>query len=227
MNDMLKGELNKIYGKVPGGNCKGCGACCHESVGASFAEAEIILDSIKQMPEDQRCILLQKIFEYCFEIYQNRKKCPFLKEDNSCTIYEIRPLNCRVYGHWDEAEYNENYKRLNKENKEIAEIIYDKYGYKIKDDYVFFNIPYCKDFEGSVLSRRERNQLYDELIVLDSKMFVKSGIETAYEDKGIIEHIVDKLLSKEKIFELKMNGKLSKRMRCRLIKLAKLRIEAV
>lgn len=29
--------------------------------------------------------------------YQMRRPCPFLNEDKSCGIYEIRPLTCRIY----------------------------------------------------------------------------------------------------------------------------------
>ncbi|MGB5823367.1 MAG: YkgJ family cysteine cluster protein [Proteocatella sp.] len=227
MNNTLKSELNKIYNKVPAGDCTGCANCCQESVGASFAEAQVIFENIKKMPQLKRSKLLERIFEYYFEIYQNRKKCPFLDENKRCEIYDSRPLNCRLYGHWKEKEYNENYKRLYSENKEIKKIINEQYGYKINEDYVLFNIPYCKNFEGRLLSKHERNELYDELIVLDSKLFLKEGFEMAYEDKGIVEHIVDKLLSKEKIFDLKMKGKLSKKMKCRLIKLARLRIGAM
>lgn len=227
MNNTLKLELNKIYSKVPKGDCAGCANCCQESVGASFAEAQMIIEDIKKMPETEKYKLLERIFEYYFEIYQLRKECPFLDADKRCGIYDSRPLNCRLYGHWDEKEYNENYKRLCIENKEIKKIIYNEYGYNVKDDYVLFHIPYCKDFKGRLLSGQERNGLYDELIVLDSKLFLKEGFEMAYEDKGIVEHIIDNLFSKEKLFELKMKGKLSTKMKYRLIELAKLRIGVI
>lgn len=224
---MLRTELNKIYSRIPEGDCKGCANCCQESVGASFAEAQTIIEDIKQMPKLKRNELLERIFEYYFDIYQQRNKCPFLDGNKRCEIYDSRPLNCRLYGHWRENEYNENYTRLHAENKEIVTIINSKYGYKVDEAYASFCIPYCKDFKGKILSKEQRNELYDELIVLDSKLFIKEGFEIAYEDKGIVEHVVDSLLSKEKIFELKMKGKLNLRMKRRLIKAAKLRIGVV
>lgn len=224
MDIMLREELSKIYKKVPEGDCSGCGACCNESVGASFAEAEIIYEDLKSMNEKKKSELIDMILDYYFDIYQIRNKCPFLNDEKRCDIYYSRPLNCRIYGHWDRKDYNENLERLDIQNREIAQVLFQKYGYKVKESYVDFSIQYCNSFKGKILSRNSRNELYDELIVLDSKMFVSRGMKLAYEDKGIIEHIVDKLLSKEKIFEIKMRGELSSKMRKRLKHIAKLRI---
>lgn len=220
-------SLSRIYEKINSGDCSGCSNCCSESVGASFVEAEVIFDAIKLMNPKKRKIIIQKMMEYYFDVYDIRQKCPFLNEEKLCEIYEVRPLNCRLYGHWEKADYENNLKRLQVQNIEIARLIKEKYGYKISDNYIGFSIGYCETFKGELLSISKRNELYDELIVLDSQYFVKNKILTAYEDKGIVEHIVEKLLSKERIFDLKINGRLSLNMRKRLIKLAELRIGAV
>ncbi|WP_028828891.1 YkgJ family cysteine cluster protein [Proteocatella sphenisci] len=227
MEIMLTQELSKIYKKVPEGQCSGCARCCHESVGASFAEAQVIYKDLKNMPEKKREALVDALLEYYFDVYQLRKKCPFLNRENRCEIYYSRPLNCRIYGHWNKKDYNDNLNRLDIQNREIAQILSEEYGYKVKGNYLDFSIEYCNSFKGKILSKSERNELYDALIVLDSKMFVSRGIKLAYEDKGIVEHLVDKLLSKEKIFEIKMSKKLSSRMRKRLKNIAKLRIGVI
>lgn len=220
-------SLNGIYEKVGTGDCSGCGSCCSESVGASFVEAEVIFDTIKQMDVEKRSAIINKMLEYYFDVYDVRQKCPFLDEKKLCQIYEVRPLNCRLYGHWEKVDYEKNLQRLKAQNLEISRLIKEKYGYKVSDDYLGFSIGYCNIFKGKLFSSAKRNELYDALIVLDSKYFVKNKILTAYEDKGIVEHIVEKLLSKEKIFDLKVNGGLSRKMRKRLTKLAELRIGAV
>lgn len=227
MEIMLREELLKIYSAVPEGDCSGCGRCCHESVGASFAEAEVIYQDIKSMPAEKRNQIIERILDYYFDVYQIRMKCPFLSPENRCEIYDSRPLNCRIYGHWSRREYESNLDRLKSSNREISQVLLEKYGYKVKQDYLEFSIGFCTDFRGRLLSREERNELYDSLIVLDSKMFVRKGLRLAYEDKGIVEHIVDRLLSKEKIFEIKMRGELSHVMRKRLKNIAILRIGAV
>lgn len=227
MDIMLREELSKIYSAVPEGDCSGCGRCCHESVGASFAEAEVIYQDIKAMPAEKRKQIIDRIMDYYFDVYQVRRKCPFLSPENRCEIYASRPLNCRIYGHWSRQEYENNLDRLKCSNDKISQVLIEKYGYKVKQDYLDFSIGFCTDFRGRLLSRGERNELYDSLIVLDSKMFVRKGLRLAYEDKGIVEHIVDRLLSKERIFEIKMRGELSPEMRKRLKNIAGLRIGAV
>ena len=99
MDIMLREELSKIYSAVPEGDCSGCGRCCHESVGASFAEAEVIYQDIKAMPAEKRNQIIDRIMDYYFDVYQIRRKCPFLSPENRCEIYASRPLNCRIYGH--------------------------------------------------------------------------------------------------------------------------------
>lgn len=217
-------NLNKIYEKVSSGECAGCAKCCSESVGASFVEAEVIFDFIKNMDTDNRKYILSRMMNYYFEVYDNRLKCPFLDEKNLCSIYEHRPLNCRVYGHWNKLEYNNNLERLKVQNVKIASSILTKYGYKVSDDYLAFEINYCDTFKGDLFSLDYRNELYDELIVLDSKYFVKNKILTAYEDKGIVEHIVERIFSRDKILDLKFKGKLTLKLRRRLITLADYRI---
>lgn len=225
MENGIYEELHSIYSNVPEGNCIGCGNCCHESVGASFVEADIILKKIKKMNKTKREKLIKKIFEYYFNIYETREKCPFLGFDNLCDIYDDRPLNCRIYGHWSESDYNNNYERIKTENTSLERILKNKYGYSTKMGYVDFHIPYCKNFKGNIMTKNERNILYDKMISLDSKKFVSQGITTAYEDKGIVEHIVDMLFGKEKIFNLKMKNRLTPGIKRRILEVAKLRIE--
>lgn len=220
-------SLKKIYERVSPGDCSGCGNCCSESVGASFVEAEVIFESLKNMDKVRQEAILEKLMNYYFDIYDVRQKCPFLDQNKLCEIYEVRPLNCRLYGHWKKDEYNANLERLKLQNADIASVISEKYGYKVSDEYLGFYIEYCNKFKGEFFPLNTRNELYDELIVLDSKYFVKNKIISAYEDKGIVEHIIDKLFSKQKIYELKVSGKLSKKLRKRLIMLAKYRIGAM
>jgi len=68
--------------------CKMCGKCCHQQI--TIFEGEKILnfasDVIKEEGEDKRVL------------GENKKPCPFLDEcESKCTIYEDRPMVCRVY----------------------------------------------------------------------------------------------------------------------------------
>lgn len=38
----------------------------------------------------------------------NASPCPFLNQDHSCSIYEVRPKACRAYPHTDHYEFSKN-----------------------------------------------------------------------------------------------------------------------
>lgn len=38
----------------------------------------------------------------------NQSPCPFLLDDNACSIYEVRPKACREYPHTDQQEFSQN-----------------------------------------------------------------------------------------------------------------------
>ena len=102
----------------------GCGACCRQLVPVSFFEAEALVRWLQTLPQD-RLDLLRERFQRAMSDLRNagilegildgsrlrdkqaRKQlgidyfhagvpCPFL-ENESCSIYEIRPLICREY----------------------------------------------------------------------------------------------------------------------------------
>lgn len=68
---------------------KGCSHCCHIPVSIHTADAQRIGRAIGRPPASPRLSLKEGI-EYGYHM-----PCPFLK-DNACSIYEHRPLPCRV-----------------------------------------------------------------------------------------------------------------------------------
>ena len=106
-------------------SCKaGCGACCRQMVPISIFEAEALAAWIRTLPEARRQELAGRFHQallklsaaglidrmvnedwlaetasarqLALEYFYQRVPCPFL-EDESCSIYPIRPLVCREY----------------------------------------------------------------------------------------------------------------------------------
>lgn len=80
----------------------GCGACCHQPVFASFDEFEAIKDHLVETGRklDRNKLQMQKedLVDGVFtKLKVPDRKCVFLGANNSCTIYEVRPLLCRRY----------------------------------------------------------------------------------------------------------------------------------
>jgi Fe-S-cluster containining protein len=103
--------------------CKGCGACCRQPVPVSLPEARRIAALVEEMPEPRRSEVRAKFAEIERRVdeaglmsafldpeslppeqlepapmayFRLGMACPFLV-DESCGIYEERPLVCREY----------------------------------------------------------------------------------------------------------------------------------
>jgi Fe-S-cluster containining protein len=103
-------------------SCKaGCGACCRHLVPLSEPEAFDLADMVRAMPEPRRAAVLEKFAEARSRLadlwpallgagetteaemaalkrayFALKVPCPFLA-DESCSIYDARPLVCREY----------------------------------------------------------------------------------------------------------------------------------
>jgi Fe-S-cluster containining protein len=103
--------------------CKGCGACCRQLVPIAEAEARRIAEVVEALPEPRRSVIRSRFAEarrrleesglidvlqrpefwaaedrrsWGLEYFRQGIACPFL-EDESCSIYEERPIACREY----------------------------------------------------------------------------------------------------------------------------------
>ncbi len=89
-------------------DCLDCANCCI-TTGALILDADIVriaknirmknnkfIDKYVEIDEDE---------DYVF----NELPCPFLRDDNYCSIYEVRPKACREYPHTNQRKF---YNRL-------------------------------------------------------------------------------------------------------------------
>lgn len=92
-------EVSKIL--TPYTACKqGCSYCCNIATTLTTTEAQIIGKHVGRKP---------KVFTTRVNILDNIKKysgvqCPFLKKGR-CSIYEVRPLACRVHFNFSDTPY--------------------------------------------------------------------------------------------------------------------------
>nr|UWI50539.1 YkgJ family cysteine cluster protein [Clostridioides difficile] len=201
----LFNKLNDVYESLPTGNCSGCGNCCMESVGINLIEFLNIFCYLEDRADlRRRCI--SKIVDYYFEEYSKKNSCPFKDDDNRCLIYEVRPLNCRLFGHWKKEDYNKNLNNVTKKNNDYKELMKTQYGFEINDEVVNYRIDYCESFIPSkgYLNKSERLSFFDELMILDSKLYSNSVIDIDFKDRGIVEYFIESLFYRDLAYNVKI-----------------------
>jgi Fe-S-cluster containining protein len=81
--------------------CKGCSACCHSAVTITDLEAQLLLSYCKKNNIDLNVELMEKQAEKgldnWLELDLESRKCMFLNEEGSCTVYDARPGVCRKH----------------------------------------------------------------------------------------------------------------------------------
>lgn len=118
-------EMNRIEEQCRLRNVcgKGCNACCRQCITINSVEGLLIqreismmsYDNIRKIREKNSNILenMRKngipinYYEFCQNAYENSKKyfsmhmqCPFISDNGTCLIYEIRPIVCWQYRHY-------------------------------------------------------------------------------------------------------------------------------
>lgn len=201
----LINELNKIYESVPSGDCTGCGKCCMESVGINLTEFLNIYDYLSKNDELKK-LCMSKVIDYYFTEYIKKSPCPFKDENNRCLIYPVRPLNCRIYGHWTKEDYNKNLDSVSDRNKEYSNLIKEEYGFDISEEVVNYRIKYCESFkpEERYLEKSERLSFSDDIMILDSKIYSKSILDIEFKDRGIVEYFIESMLNDDLAYNIKI-----------------------
>ena len=211
-------KLNSVYSTLPSGDCSGCGKCCMESVGTNLIEFINIFNYLESRHElKKKC--LNKVIDYYFLEYIEKKPCPFKDHNNRCMIYEVRPLNCRLFGHWKKEDYNKNLNNVTQRNIEYQDLIKSKYGFDISDKVVNFKIKYCESFipEERYLSKSERLEFADSLMILDSNIYSKGIIDIDFKDRGVVEYFIESLLNEDTAYNIKIRVSQDERIRYRTI----------
>lgn len=97
LDKMVQEVHREVFKEI---DCTACANCC-KSLGPLFTEADIerISKHFRMKLSAFENMFLQ-VDEDGDKIFQSMP-CPFLGEDNLCSIYEVRPKACREFPHTD------------------------------------------------------------------------------------------------------------------------------
>lgn len=120
-----------ILEKQPIACAKGCSWCCFQPVYLTTQEALLLYEYILKTFDSRKLEIIQakaeKKLKKTKHLAEEKKQhiihaCPFL-EDNSCSVYPVRPMACRIYLSQDVDSCKKKYD--NPGNKEIYPALFD------------------------------------------------------------------------------------------------------
>jgi len=120
----LDKSIHNIHQKVFScTDCLKCANCC-KTTGPLFTDKDItrISKHLKLKPSDftHKYLKIDEDFDYVLK----KVPCEFLSDDNSCSIYDIRPKACREYPHTDRIKQHQLLE-ITQKNVEICPAVYN------------------------------------------------------------------------------------------------------
>lgn len=109
--ELVRAEEMKAGKKSP--CARGCAACCRQPVGLELGEAVALISAVRSLPAERRAAIRKRLVEWLAAMLAARidprdaleqpeayfdasMPCPLLV-DETCSIYERRPMACRVH----------------------------------------------------------------------------------------------------------------------------------
>lgn len=169
-------QLDQIYSEIPEGSCKGCTQCCSESVNTFFSEYLNLRNQLAVQGELE-AFERASVYYYLSELVQPMK-CPLLRPDGRCAVYNARPLPCRIFGHLRQEDYEANYEAVAEGNRAMASQLATQLQIQVPQSVVDKKIEFCRDFVSEKpMSADDRDALVDELFYLDSLMLSRGLLD--------------------------------------------------
>jgi len=112
----LHGEAFELF------SCLDCGNCCRTiSPAITYAEVDNIAKKLRIKPSElvTRHIHMDGDGDFVF----NSAPCPFIGDDNYCSVYSARPRACSEYPHTDRKKFYQILD-LSLKNAEVCPVVY-------------------------------------------------------------------------------------------------------
>lgn len=167
-------RLDYIYDQAPTHDCGVCAECCFACAQIYPIEFLNILSYLITLPELTQARLARKVIEYeMLHLTTLEHTCPWL-ENNACIIASRKPLVCRYFGLYPEAEYKEMLAKSREENEKLA-MGYAKYHrILLPEDVMTYDVEQCQVNEAAegelkVATAQERQRLHQQIYSLSEQ----------------------------------------------------------
>lgn len=179
-------QLNNLYRAIPEGECGGCADCCMESVETHWVEFLQVFHYLQDRPERLEQVLPKLVRFYLLEGVEKRH-CPFQLDDRRCAIYPVRPTPCRLFGQWNEEDYEQNYQLTQDRNREAADYYQEHHQILLPEAVVEHKVPFCHTFQKPQGFSRE--DFYDHLegiMALQSRFLLADLVDEEMMSLGLV-----------------------------------------
>ncbi len=185
-------KLTSLYDKIPQTECQRCATCCTVPWPAYIVEFLHAFRYInKNMPEKWPDFIAGAVRYYFLELVDINQRCPFLDENNNCSIYEVRPFTCRIYGLFSRGDEGDVARR---NMERLAEKYRAEHGIELPREIVEFKLPRCSRVRVTN-SRHKKPQELLHLLTADlgqlESFFVPAPVvDSQYTFVPYVNHLV-------------------------------------
>lgn len=152
-------SLKKMYSRIPSTECNCCGKCCKENPGGSFVEFLNFFTVFKER-KNKKEIVVDAVRKNLTSLAK-QSDCIFL-QNNKCSIYDVRPVSCRVFGLETKEKFDENYLAVSNGNKQLKDIFKKKFDIDIIDNP---KLEYCNNVK--IIGERKFNDYDVQQLIID------------------------------------------------------------
>ena len=119
VNNIAEKLHHEVFSEV---DCMDCANCC-KSIPPLLNDTDIKRISKSLGMNAGEFKVKYVVFDDDGDMVINTSPCPFLEEDNACSIYEIRPKACRQYPHTDNHQFAKHFE-LHKVNAKYCPAVF-------------------------------------------------------------------------------------------------------
>jgi len=204
IDNNFRTQLNEIYAKVPHGSCIGSARCCCESVNCFYSEYIAVVEELRRNGTFE--LFEPRAVAYWLREFSVSMNCPLLKDDGLCEVYPVRPLPCRVFGHLNRSDFEENTRLIHLQNKDAADELFSEYGIRVPDSILNGQVGYCENFcSNNPMSADDRDDLIDMLFSVESTFLMNEMLEGDEFNFSLTQWFAYERFGREKAIELRIS----------------------
>jgi Fe-S-cluster containining protein len=199
-------SLLRIYASFPETQCDNCARCCFESPGVFFVEYLYLMQQVARMPRERRdALMLRGLGELLFSWIDPERQCIFL-DSSRCSIYESRPLACRLFGLVAQRDREEAEVQARFAARQEADRL-RLLGIRVPEAVIARSLVSCdrvRDESGQLPARLDAEAMAGRVARLDERLIPRAVVLEEFCFRSLPERLGAALLSREAVEGLRV-----------------------